>query len=151
MVQPLEIERIDTRRDDVRPRLAALRAKLSPTGNVVSEAGRRRTVEVFGEPLTPQQVVERICGDVRSGGLAAVLNYSKRLDKAELTSETVQVSKGELAGAHAAADPQFLATVRRIRENILEFQRAILHRDVEVKRPGERLTQRYLPLARVGI
>ncbi|MBW8885309.1 MAG: histidinol dehydrogenase, partial [Planctomycetia bacterium] len=131
--------------------MAALRAKRSTTGNVVSEAGRRRTVEVFGEPLTPQQVVERICGDARSGGLAAVLNYSKRLDKAELTSETVQVSKGELAGAHAAADPQFLATVRRIRENILEFQRAILHRDVEVKRPGVRLTQRYLPLARVGI
>jgi histidinol dehydrogenase len=151
MVQRLEIERIDTRRDDVGARLAALRAKLSPAGNVVSEAGRRRTVEVFGEPLSPQQVVERICGDVRSRGMAAVLEYSKKLDKAELTAETVRVSASELAAAHAAADPQFLATVRRIRENILEFQRAILHHDVEVKRPGVRLAQRYLPLARIGI
>jgi histidinol dehydrogenase len=40
-------------------KLAALRQKLSPAGNVVSEAGRRRTMEVFGEPLSPQQVVER--------------------------------------------------------------------------------------------
>lgn len=151
MVQPLNIERIDTRRDDVGARLAALRQKLSPAGNIVSEAGRRRTVEVFGEPLTPQQVVERICGDVKSRGLAAVLDYSRKLDKAELTAETVRVSAAEMAAAHAAADPQFLATVRRIRDNILQFQRAILHRDVEVKRPGEILRQRYLPLARVGI
>jgi histidinol dehydrogenase len=143
MVQPLNIERIDTRRDDVGARLAALRQKLSPAGNVVSEAGRRRTVEVFGEPLTPQQVVERICGEVRSRGLAAVLEYSRKLDKAELTAETVRVSAAEMAAAHAAADPQFLATIRRIRDNIFEFQRAILHRDVEVKRPGVVLRQRY--------
>src|SRR5262245_59449947 len=151
MVQPFAIDRIDTRRDDVDAKLAALRARLSPAGNVVSEEGRRRTVEVFGEPLTPQQVVERICGDVRSRGLAAVLEYSKKLDRAALTAETIRVSAAELAAAHAAAGPQFLATVRRIRDNILEFQQAILHRDVEVKRPGVRLAQRYLPLARVGI
>src|SRR5438874_6575489 len=99
MVQPLQIERIDTRRDDVAVKLAALRQKLSPAGNVVSEAGRRRTMEVFGEPLTPQQVVERICGDVQARGLAAVLEYSKKLDRAELTPETVRVSADELAAA----------------------------------------------------
>jgi histidinol dehydrogenase len=146
-----EIQRIDARQGDARASVDALRAKLSPAGNVVSEAGRRRTVEVFGEPLTPQQVVERICREVRSRGLAAVLEYSKKLDRAELTAETIRVSASELEDAHAAADPAFLATVRRIRENILEFQRAILHRDVEVKRPGVRLLQRYLPLERVGI
>jgi histidinol dehydrogenase len=135
----------------VRAALNALRQKLSPAGNVVSEAGRRRTIEVFGEPLSPQQVVERICGDVKSRGLAAVLEYSQKLDKAELTPQTIRVSESELAAAHAAADPAFLQTIRRIRENILEFQRAILHRDVEVKRPGVTLKQRYLPLARVGI
>src|SRR4051812_24329509 len=136
MVQPLNIERIDTRRDDVGAKLAALRQKLSPAGNVVSEAGRRRTVEVFGEPLTPPQVVERICGEVKSRGLAAVLEYSQKLDKADLTRQTVRVSEAELKAAHAAADPEFLATVRSIRENILQFQRTILHRDVEVKRTG---------------
>jgi histidinol dehydrogenase len=151
MVQALAIDRIDTRHDDVDAKLAALRENLSPAGNVVSEVGRRRTIEVFGEPLTPQQVVERICGDVRSRRLAAVLEYSKKLDQAELTAETIRVSTSELAAAHASADPQFLATVRRIRDNILEFQRAILHRDVDVTRPGVRLAQRYLPLQRVGI
>src|SRR5262245_42288262 len=145
------IQRIDARQGNVQPGLDALRQKLSPAGNVVSEAGRRRTIEVFGEPLTPQQVVERICGDVKSRGVAALLEYSKKLDKAELTAQNVCVSEAELAAAHSAADPQLLATIRRIRENILEFQRAILHRDAEVKRPGVRLRQRYVPLARVGI
>jgi histidinol dehydrogenase len=146
MTTPLTIDRIDTRRDDVGAALDALRRKLSPAGNVVSEAGRRRTVEVFGEPLSPQQVVERICGDVRTRGLTAVLDYSRKLDKAELTPQTIRVSADELV-----ADPKFLATIRRIQGSILEFQRAILHRDVEVTRPGVTLRQRYKPLARVGI
>src|SRR5688572_15583062 len=145
------IQRIDTRQGDVNAALAALRAKLSPAGNIVSEAGRRRTVEVFGEPLTPQQVVERICGEVKAFGLAAVLDYSRKLDKAELTADSVRVSAAELEAAHAAADPNYLATVRRIRDNILEFQQAILHRDTEVRRPGVVLKQRYQPLARVGV
>jgi histidinol dehydrogenase len=149
---PLAIARIDARRGDVGEALAALREKLSPRGDIVSEEGRRRTVAVFGQPLTPQQVVERVCGDVRQDGLAAVLDYSRRIDGAELTFETIRVSSDELATAHAAADAAFLAMVRRIRENILAFQRAILHRDVEVKRPGGvTLRQRYLPLERVGI
>lgn len=151
MTTALAIQRIDTLRDDVAPALDALRRKLSPAGNVVSEAGRKRTIEVFGEPLSPQEVVERICGEVKSRGLAAVLEFSRKLDKAELTYQTVRVSVDDLAAAHAAADPQLLATIRRIRDNILQFQRSILHRDVEVTRPGVTLRQRYTPLARVGI
>jgi histidinol dehydrogenase len=151
MVQPLKIQRIDARQGNIEPALDALRQKLGPAGNVVSEAGRRRTMEVFGEPLFPQQVVERICSDVKSRGLAAVLEYSQKLDKAELTPQTIRVPERELSAAHSTADPQFLATIRRIRDNILEFQRAILHRDVEVKRPGVMLRQRYLPLERIGI
>ena len=46
----LNIRRIDTRQANVQRELAELRDRLSPRGNVVSEAGRRRTIEVFGEP-----------------------------------------------------------------------------------------------------
>jgi histidinol dehydrogenase len=151
MSSPLQIQRIDARREDVTAALDALRAKLSPSGNVVSEAGRRKTLEVFGEALSPVQVVERICADVRKQGLAAVLDYSGKLDRAELTAETIRVSAAELAAAHAAADPRLLAAVRKVRANILEFQRAILHQDQEIRRPGVMLAQRYVPLARVGV
>ena len=152
MPQPLAIRRIDTRRDDATAALAELRERLSPRGNVVSEAGRRRTIEVFGEPLTPAQVVERICGDVRLRGLAAVLEYSRRIDRADLTEETIRVPAAELAAAHAAAEPQFLAAIRRIRGHVLEFQQAILPRDVRLDRTGGGYVGlRFLPLDRVGI
>jgi histidinol dehydrogenase len=150
------IPRIDTRRSDsrdsARAAVLALRERLSPRGNIVSEAGRRRTIEVFGEPLTPQQVVERICLDVRDRGLPAVLEYAAKIDKADLTADTIRVSAAELAAAHAATDPALLACVRRVRDNILAFQTAILHSNTRVDRPdGVVLEQRYVPLRRVGV
>jgi histidinol dehydrogenase len=148
----LNIPQIDTRQPAAAAAIAALRAKLAPSGDVVSEAGRKKTIEVFGEVLSPSAVVERICTDVRKNGLEAVLRYSAKLDGAKLTADTLRVPADEVAAAHAQSSPDFLATIRRIRENILRFQTAILHRDVEVEGPhGSKLRQRYLPLERIGI
>ena len=148
---PLKMLRIDSRSGQWREAIASLRQRLSPQGNVVSEAGRKRTIEVFGEPLSPQEVVERICRDVCERGLPAVLDYSARIDKAELTAAAIRVPESELATAHAKARPEFLAAVRRIRQNVLDFQTAILHHDVRLDRPGGYLRQRYRPIARAGI
>jgi histidinol dehydrogenase len=151
MASRLKIARIDSRRDDVRAKMADLRRRLSPRGEVVSAEGRQRTLAIFGEPLSPTQVVERICQDVAQKGLAAVLDYSRRIDRAELTLDTLRVSEAELEKAHRQADAEFLAAVRRIRQNIRAFQEAILHQDVRVERPGGYLIQRYRALDRVGV
>ncbi|QDT69885.1 Histidinol dehydrogenase [Planctomycetes bacterium MalM25] len=149
---PLAIATIDARRPEAAAALDALRQKLAPDGDVVSEAGRRKTIEVFGEPLTPVEVVQRICDDVRTRGLDAVLEYTAKLDGAELTADTLRVTPDELAEAHAAADPELMATVRRIRERLMRFQTAILHQDVRVEiEGGGYLRQRYLPLERAGL
>jgi histidinol dehydrogenase len=151
----LRIAVIDCARDDAEATFASLREKLSPKGDIVSESGRRRTIEIFGEPLSPQQVVERICRDVRERGLDAVLEYGQKLDKKSLTLETLRVQPAELAAAHKAADASFLATLKRIRANITEFQQSLLGRDAVVTRQNGsarvELRQRYLPLRRVGI
>lgn len=148
----LNIRRIDSRRTDPRAALTALREAMNPRDGVVSEAGRQRTIEVFGEPLNPSQVVERICRDVASQGLSAVLDYSARIDKAQLTAQTLRVSADELAAAHRQADASFLAAIRRIRQNVLEFQQALLPQDVTIRRShGSYLAQRYVPLSRVGL
>ena len=145
-------ERIDLNSADGRQRLDALRAKLSSQGELVSPAGRQRTIDVFGEPLTPRQVVERICGDVKSKGLAALLDYTRRIDGATVSRESLFVDAAALAAAHAAAEPGFLAAVRRIKANVERFQEALLARDVEVPLPGGgSLRQRYLPMNRVGV
>jgi len=149
------IATIDCSRDDAAAMFATLRDKLSPKGNVVSEAGRRRTIELFGEPLSPQQVVERICGDVRERGLGALLECGRKLDKKELTLETLRVQPAELEEAHRRADPAFLATLGRIRANIAQFQQSLVcHDAVVIRQEGlarVELRQRYLPLRRVGI
>ncbi len=146
------IRRIRCDQSDASTALAELRARLSPQGDVVSEAGRQRTIDVFGEALTPRQVVQRIAGDVERVGLSAVLDYTRRIDRAEISPVTLRVTAQELAEAHATADAGLLEAVRRVRENVARFQQAILHRDVRVDLPqGGYLAQRYRPLGRVGI
>jgi histidinol dehydrogenase len=146
------IRRIDTSQPGAADELTALRRKLSADGDVVSEAGRRKTLEVFGEALTPQQTVERICREVRERGLDAVLEYTNKLDGREITADSLRVGTEELATAHSAADPEFLATIRAIRHNVLRFQQAILHKDAWTElEHGGNLRQRYVPLDRVGI
>ncbi|MEI6506359.1 MAG: hypothetical protein WCO90_10850 [Planctomycetota bacterium] len=56
-------ERIDLAAADGRQRLDALRGKLVSQGDVVSPASRQRMIDVFGEPLSPRQVIARICED----------------------------------------------------------------------------------------
>ena len=148
----LHISQIDTADPQARDAITALRARLPPDGKVVSEPGRQKTIAVFGEPLSPTSVVERICRDVRQRGLAAALEMTEKLDGARLTPVEVRVPAADLAAAHQAADPAFLSTVRRVRQRIRRFQEAILHRDVTVPlEHGGSLTQRYVPLRRVGV
>lgn len=152
---PFSIPTIDCRSGDAGALFRELRDKLSPRGDVVSEAGRQRTIELFGEALSPRAVVQRICQEVQDRGLEAVLDYTSRLDGSDLTAETVRVPQEDLESAARAADPEFLATIRAIRDNIAEFQSAVLPADAEVTRElnggSVLLRQRHLPMKRVGI
>ena len=146
------IRRIDCASSDALAAIVELRREFSPRGNVVTPEGRTRTVAAFGEPLTPVQVVERICSDVAARGLAAVLDYTRRLDGVALEPGTVRVSRAELESAHESADAGYLQTLENVRANILAYQRAILNRDVRIEPTlGIELGVRYVPLRRVGV
>lgn len=137
---------------DFDEQMAAIRRQLSPSGDVVSPKGRELTQRVFGEPLLPSQVVERICADVRDRGQAAVLHFSEQLDGFDASKHSLRVDQETLAEAYRSAAPEYLSAVRRIRENIAGFQSAILHSDT-LHEPSEgiRLQQRYVPLERIGV
>ena len=98
--QPLNIQRVDARTGAIEV-LQQLRDKLSPQGDVVSPRGRALTEEVFGKPLSPVEVVQTICDDVRREGTPALLRYNKSLDKSELAGSDLRVPTAELAKAHA--------------------------------------------------
>ncbi len=148
----LNIRRIDCASSDALAAVAELRRELSPRGNVVTPEGHARTVAAFGQALTPAQVVERICADVAAKGLAAVLDYTRRLDGVVLESGGFRVSQAELENAHLAADAGYLQTLENVRGNILAFQHALLNHDVQVSPLGESSWEcAYLPLHRVGV
>lgn len=151
----LSIATIDCSQGGAQQLFQDLRDKLSPRGDVVSEAGRQRTIELFGEALSPREVVQRICEDVRTKGRDALLEYTSRLDRRDLTAESIRVQPEEFKAARNAVAPDFLETVRRIRDNVREFQSAVLPQDAQVTRTlgggTIELRQRHLPMKRVGI
>jgi histidinol dehydrogenase len=151
-MEALAMRRIRCIEPDAARQLAGLRQQLASQADVVSARGRQLTEKVFGEALTPAQVVDRICRDVRCRGLEAVLDFTEKLDGVRLTPTSLAVSGAELAEAHAAADPAFLDAVRRVRQSVLSFQLGILHRDAALAITGSHeLCLRYRPMRRVGV
>jgi histidinol dehydrogenase len=118
-----------------RPTTAALRAVLP-----------RAALDV----ATALDVVRPICADVRARGAVAVRDYSRRFDGVDLA--TTRVPSAALAAALAALDPAVRAALeeaaRRVRL-VHEAQR----RSVEAVQvaPGGVVTQRWLPVRRVGL
>jgi histidinol dehydrogenase len=149
---PCKIRRILCSDKDAPAQIEALRSRLGLAGEIVSPRGRELTERVFGEALPPVRVVERICAEVRTRGLAALLDFTEKFDRVRLTAQTLRVTPREMAEAHAAADATFLDAIRRVRQNILSFQLGVLHRDAILSVPGSHeLRVRYRPMRRVGI
>ncbi len=148
----LKLRRILHAANDTPQQMLQLRQQLSLQADVVSPRSRQLTLEVFGEELTPNQIVDRICGDVKNRGLQAALEYTRKLDKVTLTPETVRVSEAELTKAHQAASPEFLRTLRNVRTNILSFQMGLTSSDAVLAIPGRHeLRLRYRPMNRVAV
>jgi len=135
-----------------REAVARLIRKLSILEGAVSTQSRQKTVEVFGEPLSPQETVRRIVADVRTRGDAALFEYERKLAGVDLTEDNVRVAQEEIEEAHRSADPEFLAALRRARKNIEAFQQLTLPTPAHpIGGPGVRLELRYRPLRRVGL
>ena len=102
--------------------------------------------------LDVRAIVGDILADVRTRGDEALIELERRLDGAELTPGTLRVGAEEIASAHAAAEPEFLALVRRVAANIREYQQSILQTaPPPLRRGGRELSVRYTPLDRAGV
>ena len=94
--------------------------------------------------------VDEILADVRSRGDAALRDYIRRFDGADL--KDLWVSAEEFDAARRAVDPGFLETLRQAAENIRRFHERQRHNDfVLTDRPGVVMGQRWTPIEKVGI
>lgn len=94
--------------------------------------------------------VDEILQEVRTRGDAALRDYTRRFDGAEL--EDLRVSGEEFAAAREAVDGDFLETLRQAAENIRRFHEHQKHNDfVLADRPGVVMGQRWTPIEKVGV
>ncbi len=152
MTTTLNIARLDSSRTDALEIILRLRREAILYGNGIGTTEEARNDDTDDDPLMIKHVVARICDDVKRRGLDAVLEYTAQRDHVMLDPESVRVSADDLASAYGVADPAYLRTIRRVRDNIMTFQAGILHRDATMRRAsGFELTLRYRPLRRIGI
>ena len=103
-----------------------------------------------GEAADVETVVQNILQNVRTNGDAALFEYSRKFDKAELTA--LEVSGKEIDDAMQSVDPAFLDVLREAKENITAFHKHQLENGFVVQdKPGVILGQRVLPLEKVGL
>jgi len=115
----------------------------------------RRTIHLRGGAQRRRQIeerVRRILEDVRTDGDDAVLRYTRKFDKVRLTARQLKVTEAETSGAYQNIEPEFVAALKLVIENV----RAFYHKQVarSWRRNGEDgivLGERCEPLDRVGV
>ncbi len=94
--------------------------------------------------------VTDIIRNVRQNGDKALLEYTKKFDKAELTS--LQVSEAEFDEAFASVEPRFLEVLQKAAANIRKFhQRQVRNSFIINDEDGIVIGQKIIPLDRAGL
>ncbi len=119
----------------------------------ITKYDNRADSEIFtrtGAAADIGKTVADILADVRKNGDAALLGYTKKFDKAELSS--LEVSAEETDAAIASADPALFEVMKKAAKNIEAFHRRQLREGFVINGDdGVILGQRVLPLERVGV
>jgi histidinol dehydrogenase len=113
-----------------------------------SPAVQRRIKDIFAEELTPEQAVERIIADVRTRGDAALFDYGRKIDQAELSH--LEVDEGQMAKAYSQVDGELLSALRLAADRLVSFHLAHKRRDSLDFAEGA-LGNLISPIERVGI
>ena len=113
---------------------------------------REANKKLYGEDLSAAEIVRRIVGDVRRDGDAAVIKYTKLIDRVDIKPEDFLVSEAEYEAAEKAADPAVVESLRKAAANVRRYHQEqkpnswMTYRD-----QGSILGQSIIPLDRVGI
>ncbi len=113
---------------------------------------RESNKKIFGEDLTASELVRKIVGDVRKFGDAAVIDYTKKFDGAEISAENFQVTEEEFSAAEKVSDKKIVESLKRAAENIFSYHREQLPKSwITYRGENSILGQSIIPLERVGV
>ena len=119
----------------------------------IMEYGQLPYSEIFSRVVPEVDVagvVKEIIANVRTGGDQAVLEYTRKLDKAELTA--LEVTDEEIEDAFAAVEPEFLEILKKAAENIRNFhQKQVRNSFIISEQDGIVTGQKVTPIDKVGV
>ncbi|MBO4390837.1 MAG: histidinol dehydrogenase [Lachnospiraceae bacterium] len=98
------------------------------------------------------QTVAEIVADVKARKNAALFEYTKKFDRAELTADTVEVTREEMEEAYAQVDPSLIETMKKALVNIRTYhEKQRQYGWFDTTEDGTLLGQKVTALARVGV
>lgn len=97
-----------------------------------------------------EDIVTDIIAEVRKNGDEALFAYSKKFDKAELSS--LEVTKDEIDEALGLVDPEFISVMEEAAQNIRAFhEKQVRNSFVINDRDGVVIGQKVMPIEKVGL
>jgi histidinol dehydrogenase len=130
---------------------ATLLRRPAPDEITVTEGMRRRTREVFGEDLSPEEAVRRILLDVRSQGDSALIAWTQALDRVTLTAAQIAVQRADIAAAYDQVDAAVVVALKQAAARIAQFHARLVAQTWMTTELGGVLGQIVRPLDRVGV
>lgn len=98
------------------------------------------------------ETVQGIVDDVRDNGDTALFSYTKKFDKADITSDNVRVTKEEIEYAYTQVSDELLDVIRKAKKNIWEYhEKQKQYSWFDSKPNGTLLGQKVTALASVGV
>ena len=108
---------------------------------------RRRAEEGDAE-----RVAAEIVREVRARGDSALIEFTRRFDRVELSPETLRIGADEIAAAASRLDPRDRAALAEARDRIEDHHRRQLPRDADYRdAAGVRLGWRWRPVDAAGL
>ncbi len=99
-----------------------------------------------------EETVKEIVNDVHIRGDEALLEYTAKFDKANLTPETMRVTKEEIEEAYNAVDPGLLEVIRKAIKNIEDYHELQKRNSWITTNPnGTILGQKIAPVEYAGV
>ncbi len=114
----------------------------------IREANRK----TFGKDMSAAELVRKIVADIRKEGDAALLRYTKLIDRVDLKPEELVVTDEEFEAAEHGADPAVVESLRLAAKNVRRYHEEQKPNSwITYREKGSILGQSLIPLDRVGI
>jgi len=115
----------------------------------VSPQTNEQIIKIFGKPLTPQEVVKSIIDDVINNGDLALIEWTKKLEKNDITN-SIEIEVEQMEAALNSIDTKIKEVLDKTIHRILAFHKKQPISSWTTSDLGGTLGQIITPIQRVG-